>query len=268
VAQQPVDLHTLLGQFIAVRHEVNLQTRAVRAQQEQNAEALRVLAGAVESLQRSQESASQSQQQAAEEQVRPLLKALIDLHDALALASREAQRVQEDLLPTLGDLVGEPAPWSLTLSDVETPALDGGPRPLLARLLGVRGVEQGRLDDWRQRARAALEKAAAAQQQEYQATQQERYRQAKQGMERVQQLLASLVAGYRMGLQRIERALQQNGLEAIPVVGRPFDPERMEVLEAVDNSGRPAGEVLEEVRRGYFWRDRIFRYAQVRVARS
>ena len=31
---EPVDLHTLLGQFLAVRHEVNLQTKAVRAQQE------------------------------------------------------------------------------------------------------------------------------------------------------------------------------------------------------------------------------------------
>ena len=268
MAQEPVDLHTLLGQFIAVRHEVNLQTRAVRAQQEQNAEALRLLAGAVESLQRSQAAAAQSQQQAAEELVRPLLKALIEVHDALSLAAREAQRVQENLLPTLGGLVGEPPAWSLDLGDVETPPLDSGPRPLLARLLGVRGVEEGRLDDWRQRSRAALERAAAARQEEYRAAQQERYGQAQQGVERVRQLLASLVAGYRMGLQRIERALQQNNLEAIPALGRPFDPESMEALEAVDDSGRPAGEVLEEVRRGYRWRGRVFRYAQVRVARS
>ena len=247
---------------------MNLQTRAVRAQQEQNAEALRVLAAAVEALQRSQAGAAQAQQQAAEEQVRPLLKALIDVHDALALAAREAQRVQENLLPTLADLAGEPPPWSLSLDDVETPPLNSEPRPLLARLLGVRAVEEGRLNDWRQQTRGALEKAAAARQQDYRAAQQERHRHAKQGVERVQQLLASLVAGYRMGLQRIERALQQNGLEAIPAVGRPFDPESMEALEAVDNSGRPAGEVLEEVRRGYRWRGRVFRYAQVRVARS
>ena len=30
---EPIDLHTLLGQFIALRHEVNLQTKASRAQQ-------------------------------------------------------------------------------------------------------------------------------------------------------------------------------------------------------------------------------------------
>src|SRR6266849_901136 len=51
-AREPIDLHTLLGQFIAVRHEVNLQTRDVRGQQEQSAEALRVLAAALETLQR------------------------------------------------------------------------------------------------------------------------------------------------------------------------------------------------------------------------
>jgi len=38
---QPLDLHTLLSQFVALRHEVNLQTKASRAQQEQNAEAIR-----------------------------------------------------------------------------------------------------------------------------------------------------------------------------------------------------------------------------------
>lgn len=263
-----MDLHTLLSQFIAVRHEVNLQTRAVRSQQEQSAEVLRVLAGAVEALQRSQANSVQAQQQAVEEQVRPLLKALVDIHDALSLASREAQRVQDNLLPTLAELVGEPAALALALGEVETPALEAGPRPLLARLLGVRGVEAARLDDWRQQTRAVLEKAVAAQQEAYRAAHEDRYRQARQGAERVQQLLASLVAGYRMGLQRIERALRQNGLEAIPAVGELFDPERMEVLEAVDASGRPAGEVLEEVRRGYLWRERIFRYAQVRVARS
>lgn len=46
-----------------------------------------------------------------------------------------------------------------------------------------------------------------------------------------------------------------------------FDPERMEVVEVVIDSGKPAGEVIEEVRRGYFWRGRVFRFAQVRVAK-
>ncbi len=47
--------------------------------------------------------------------------------------------------------------------------------------------------------------------------------------------------------------MMQHGLEPIPAVGRPFDPDRMEALEVVLDSGRPSGEVVEEVRRGYLW---------------
>ncbi|MCS6852429.1 MAG: nucleotide exchange factor GrpE [Gemmataceae bacterium] len=57
-------------------------------------------------------------------------------------------------------------------------------------------------------------------------------------------------------------------MEPIPAVGRPFDPEFMEVLELVADTGRPEGEVVEEVRRGYLWHGRILRYAQVRVAKG
>ena len=71
-----------------------------------------------------------------------------------------------------------------------------------------------------------------------------------------------------MSRRRIEHALQQHGLKPIRTVGKPFDPERMEVLEVVNDSGRPAGEVVGEVRRGYLWRGRVFRFAQVRVAKS
>jgi molecular chaperone GrpE len=71
-----------------------------------------------------------------------------------------------------------------------------------------------------------------------------------------------------MSLQRIERALARHGLEPIASEGRAFDPEQMEVVEAVPGTGRPAGEVIEEVRRGYLYQSRVFRYAQVRVAKD
>ena len=86
--------------------------------------------------------------------------------------------------------------------------------------------------------------------------------------DRVRQAVGSLVTGYGMGLQRVERALHQHELEPIATVGQPFDPERMEVVDVVADSGRPSGEVVEEVRRGYVWNGRVFRYAQVRVAKG
>ena len=87
-------------------------------------------------------------------------------------------------------------------------------------------------------------------------------------VDRIRTMLDSLFTGYTMSLRRVERALQQHGLEPMLCVGRPFDPEQMEVVEAVAGSGRPAGEVLDEVRRGWQWNGRVFRFAQVRVAKS
>jgi molecular chaperone GrpE len=89
-----------------------------------------------------------------------------------------------------------------------------------------------------------------------------------EAVERQRQTLAATAAGYAMTLQRVERAMAQHGLEAIPAVSQPFDPELMEVLEVVLDSGAPSGEVVQEVRRGYLWNGRVFRYAQVRVAKN
>jgi molecular chaperone GrpE len=69
-----------------------------------------------------------------------------------------------------------------------------------------------------------------------------------------------------MSERRVERLMREVGLEAVECVGRPFDPEAMEAVEAVADSGQPAGTVVEELRRGYRWRGRVFRYAQVRVS--
>jgi molecular chaperone GrpE len=71
-----------------------------------------------------------------------------------------------------------------------------------------------------------------------------------------------------MSLQRLERTLEQTGLEPIPCVGQVFDPEQMEVVATATDQGRAPGKVVEEVRRGYLWRGRVFRFAQVSVARS
>lgn len=249
--QEPPDLHTLLGQMIAIRQEVNLQTKTVRAQQEQNSESLRVLEETVELLQRMPRQAAPAQT-SPDDLIRPLLKTLIDVHDAMSLAYREAQRVQESVLPLL-----ETMSVSRDLSNIELPKLEQPERSFLEKLFGVQTIQTNKLEEWQMRTWAMLEKVVIEGEQS-----------RKQGMERVEQMLASLMAGYRMGLKRIERALEQQGLEVIEAMGTTFDPERMEVLEAVDGSGRTASEVLAEVRRGYLWRGRVFRYAQVRVARS
>jgi molecular chaperone GrpE len=227
-ADEPIDLHTLLGQFLALRHEVNLQTRAVRAQQEQNAETLRQLGQALEVLR--SRTADPRPTDGAEDQQRALLKTLVDLYDALSLGAREAERVQQAVLVSLEAATG---------TDQEAaPPLSG-----LAKWLAGRAVRQ------------------------YADRQQERERVAKEAAGRASEFVESMTTGYGMSLRRVERALERHRLEPIPTVGSAFDPERMEVVEVVSDSGRPAGEVVGEVRRGYVWNGRVFRCAQVRVAK-
>jgi molecular chaperone GrpE len=84
-------------------------------------------------------------------------------------------------------------------------------------------------------------------------------------IDKLNQFLQGIGDGYAMSLRRVERALPAFGLEPIDCVGRPFDPDTMEVVELGD--GGPAGTVLEEVRRGYRWNGTVFRFAQVKVAR-
>src|SRR4051812_35375775 len=69
---ESIDLHTLLGQFVALKHEVNLQTKAVRAQQEQSAETLRQLGEAVDLLKQAETRAAAADQFGEDELVRPL----------------------------------------------------------------------------------------------------------------------------------------------------------------------------------------------------
>jgi molecular chaperone GrpE len=256
-----IDLHTVLGHFVALRQEVNLQTRSVRSQQEQSGEVLRQLEQALEMLSRSQARSEQLAGQALEERLRPALTTLMELYDALALASREVQRGRDNLDPLLA-----------TLADCEN--MEDGPVPHAVSETLPRG--QSFLSRWllSPAADAALRanrvethRAIEQMQQERQARQ-ERVRRARESADAVRQALAAIVTGYTMSLQRIERALRQHGLEAIPTVGAVYNPDWMEAVEAVPGTGRPTNEVVAEVRRGYLWNGRLFRVAQVRVARG
>jgi molecular chaperone GrpE len=244
-----------LSQFVALRHEVNLQTRAARGQQEQNAEALQQLSEAFEALQQAQHTAKQVGQEAQDEAVRPLLKTLVDMADALGLAQREVQRVRAVVEPALEQVAASGGPSAPQAVPEVQPAAAVPVLPW-ARWLGFGGAGRGDLG-----------KTADGQRQQL-VEKQQRQVQAGQAAERVRQLLDSVLTGYSMSVQRVERALQQHGLEVMTCIGEPFDPEKMEVVEVVADSNRPSGEVVDVVRRGYLWRGRVFRYAQVRVAKS
>lgn len=85
--------------------------------------------------------------------------------------------------------------------------------------------------------------------------------------EKLRQLAAAAADGYALSLRRVERLLPTLELEPISCTGEVFDPELMEVVEVVGDTGLPPGTVMEDVRLGYHWRGKLLRFAQVKVAR-
>jgi molecular chaperone GrpE len=77
---------------------------------------------------------------------------------------------------------------------------------------------------------------------------------------------------FREGVELIYRqfqdALQKAGVQPIVALGQPFDPRIHEAIEMVDTTEVADHHVLEELQRGYKYKDRLLRPAMVRVARN
>ena len=77
---------------------------------------------------------------------------------------------------------------------------------------------------------------------------------------------------FRSGVELIYRQLQdallKAGAQPIKAVGEPFDPKVHEAIEMVDTTEVPDHHVLDELQRGYRYKDRLLRPAMVRVARN
>lgn len=224
VATEPVDLHTLVAHFTALRHEVNLQTRAARQQQEQTAEVLRLL----ESSQRSRDVVANS-----EDAKRPLLTAFIEVADALLLATKEMTRLASSVKSLLESRFAPLLPTEVRVN-------------FLGRLLGLNGLAQQQRELVERLNRPVADDTV---------------------LERLQQTLDAAASGLSLSLQRVERVMARHGLEPVGSVGSSFDSERMEAVEAIGGTGRPTGEVIEELRRGYLLDGRVLRFAQVKVAK-
>ena len=82
------------------------------------------------------------------------------------------------------------------------------------------------------------------------------------------ELFDAFLEGYGLIQKRLRRVMASEGVERVPCEGIPVNPELMTVLEVVDAPGEPAGNVVKELRRGYTWRGRVIRYAEVQAVRS
>ena len=78
----------------------------------------------------------------------------------------------------------------------------------------------------------------------------------------------ALLEGYGLIQTRLRRGMDAGQLYRIEALGQPVDPGLMTVVEVVDDPSRPRAEVVDEIRKGYTWRGRVLRYAEVRASRS
>jgi molecular chaperone GrpE len=83
-----------------------------------------------------------------------------------------------------------------------------------------------------------------------------------------QQWFDSLLEGFGLMQSRLNRVMKEDHIERIECLSRQVDPDRMIVAEVIHDPDRPNNIVIEELRRGYLWRGRVLRYAEVRASRG
>lgn len=79
---------------------------------------------------------------------------------------------------------------------------------------------------------------------------------------------SDLRSGLELIYRQFQDALQKMGVQPIQSVGKPFDPRVHEAIEMVDTNEAEDHQVLDELQRGYKYKDRLLRPAMVRVAKN
>ncbi len=78
----------------------------------------------------------------------------------------------------------------------------------------------------------------------------------------------SLQAGVLMVYNQLKSALADAGLEEIDARGKVFDPNLHEAVSQQESAEVPEGEVIQQIRKGYKFRNRLVRPAGVIVAKK
>jgi len=81
-------------------------------------------------------------------------------------------------------------------------------------------------------------------------------------------LFDSLLEGYGLIQKRLRRVMTAEQIERIACEGAPVNLDLMNVIDVVDDPRYRPGTVVKELRRGYTWKGRLIRYAEVQAVRS
>jgi molecular chaperone GrpE len=80
--------------------------------------------------------------------------------------------------------------------------------------------------------------------------------------------LVSLQTGVAMIQQQLKNALVESGLEEMDAHGKPFDPTFHEAVSQQESDTVPEGQVIQQIRKGYKFRERLLRPSAVIVAKK
>ena len=75
-----------------------------------------------------------------------------------------------------------------------------------------------------------------------------------------------LLEGVEMVQKKLYSMLEQEGLTRIDAVGKPFDPNRHELLAKISCKDHEEGTIVEEVRKGYIFKGKVIRPSVVKIA--
>jgi molecular chaperone GrpE len=80
--------------------------------------------------------------------------------------------------------------------------------------------------------------------------------------------IESFKSGVQMIYKQLMDVLGAEGVAQIPAVGEQFDPQIHEAVLRAESEEHPDNTVIEELRRGYYLKDRVIRPSMVKVVKS
>lgn len=76
----------------------------------------------------------------------------------------------------------------------------------------------------------------------------------------------TLLQGVEMTLKKMKKILEKNGVSPVESLFKPLDPERHIVVSREERDDLEEHTVVEEIRKGYLFRDRVIRPSMVKVS--
>ncbi|WP_417914733.1 nucleotide exchange factor GrpE [Candidatus Electronema sp. JM] len=90
--------------------------------------------------------------------------------------------------------------------------------------------------------------------------------QGKAGSGDAEQKLAAMLAGIELTKKGLDTMLERCGVTPVSSIGQPFNPDQMDALTMEASEEIPANHVAKEFAKGYTFKDKVLRHAQVVVS--